>query len=94
MSVLVVSASSIHVVNIGRKPIRDYVFEIIVNFQEGVDKVVIKGYGRYISKAVDVYNRLRGRLGDSISIDNIEINSEKKGPKLIPYIAISVMRRY
>lgn len=87
-------SSGVHIVNVGRKPVRDYVFEVIVNFQEGVDKVVVKGYGRYISKAVDVYNRLKSRLGDSIDLDSVEINSEKRGVKLIPYIAISIVRRY
>lgn len=88
------AAPSTHVVNVGRKPVRDYVFEVIVNFQEGVDKVVVKGYGRYISKAVDVYVRLKSRLGESIDVDNIEINSEKRGVKLIPYISITVVRKY
>lgn len=86
--------NSVHVVNVGKKSIRDYVFEVIVNFQEGVDKVVIKGYGRYISKAVDLYNVLKHRLGDSIEMENVEIGSENLGNRLRSFIEIRVTRKF
>lgn len=86
--------NSVHVVNVGKKSIRDYVFEVIVNFQEGVDKVVIKGYGKYISKAVDLYNVLKHRLGDSIEMENVEIGSENLGSRLRSFIEIRVTRKF
>ncbi|MET1160731.1 MAG: DNA-binding protein [Thermoprotei archaeon] len=82
------------VVDIGRKHVDDYVFEIIVSFQEGVDEVVIRGYGENISKAVDVYNELHDRLGESIELVNVEIGSEKRGGRTRSYIAIRVRRKY
>lgn len=82
------------IVDVGRKPIDDYIFDIIIRFQEGEDVVVIKGYGDFISKAVDVYNRLKDRLGDSIELVNVEIGSERRGRRFRPFIAIHVKRRY
>jgi len=82
------------IIDIGKKSIDDYVFDIIVSFQEGIDTIIIKGYGEYISKAVDVYNELYSRLGESIELINIEIGSEKKSGRLKSYIAISIKRKY
>ncbi len=82
------------VVDIGRKPVDDYIFEIIVSFQEGIDEIVIRGFGDYISKAVDVYNELYSRLGESIELENVEIGSEKRGGRIKPYISIHVKRKY
>lgn len=82
------------VVDIGRKPVDDYIFDIIVRFQEGEDVIVIKGYGDFISKAVDVYNRLRDRLQDSIELLNVEIGSERRGRRIRSFIAIRVKRKY
>lgn len=86
--------NSVHIVNVGKKSIRDYVFEIIVNFQEGVDRVIIRGYGKYVSKAVDLYNVLKHRLGDSIILEGVEIGSENKGNRLRGFIEIKVMRKF
>ena len=81
-------------VDIGRKPVDDYIFEIIVSFQEGIDTIIIRGYGDYISKAVDVYNELYSRLGESIELENVEIGSERRGGRIKPYISIRVKRKY
>ncbi|RLG81607.1 MAG: DNA-binding protein [Thermoprotei archaeon] len=81
-------------VDIGKKSIDDYIFEIIVSFQEGIDTVIIRGYGAHISKAVDIYNELYSRLGDSIELLNVEIGSERRGGRVKPFIAIHVKRKY
>jgi len=82
------------VVNVGKKPVEDYLFDVILRFQEGEDTVVIKGFGVFISKAVDVYNRLKERLGESIELMDVEIGSEKTGRRIKPFIAIKVKRKY
>jgi DNA-binding protein len=82
------------IVDIGRRPIDDYLFDIILRFQEGDDVVVIRGFGDFISKAVDVYNRLKDRLGEGIELVNVEIGSEKRGRRTKAYIAIHVRRKY
>ncbi len=86
--------SEARVVDIGRKPIDDYVFDIIVSFQEGIDVVEIRGYGGFISKAVDVYNALHDRLGESIELENVEIGSERRGGRIRSFISIRVRRKY
>jgi len=86
--------SSESVIEIGRRPIDDYIFAIIVRFREGDDIVVIKGYGPFVSKAVDVYNRLVDRLGEGVELVNVEIGSEKRGRRIKSFIAISVKRKY
>jgi len=85
---------SARVVEVGRKPISDYVFDIVVSFQEGEDYVVIKGYGPYTSKAVDLYNRLLNRLGEGIELVKVEIGSERIRGRDKSYIAIHIRRKY
>jgi len=81
-------------IDVGRKPLDDYVFDIIISFQEGIDHIVIKGFGDYISKAVDIYNELRHRLGEGIVLEKIEIGSERRRGRLRSFIAIHVKRKY
>ncbi len=64
-----------NVVIIGKKSIPDYVLDVILKFNEGIDEVVIKGRGQMISKAVDVYNALKSRLGDSLELVSVNIDS-------------------
>jgi len=82
------------VVDVGKKSIEDYLFDVILRFQEGDEIVVIKGAGDFISKAVDVYNRLKERLGDSVELVNVEIGSERRGRRIRSFIAIKVKRKY
>lgn len=82
------------VIDVSRKPVSDYVFDAVVSFNQGVDEIIIKGRGDFISKAVDVYRYLAERLGDSIEIVNIDIGSEKFKGRRRSYIAIRVRRKY
>ncbi len=81
-----------NMVVIGRKPISSYVLAVIVMFNQGVDEVVIKARGEAISKAVEVYNALRDRLGDSIELVGAEIGSEYTRSRRTSYIKIRVRR--
>ncbi len=87
-----VAAQADNVVVIGKKSIPDYVLEIILKFNEGIDEVVIKGRGQMISKAVDVYNALKSKLGDSLQLVSVNIDSDQRGNRLVSYIEIRVRR--
>ncbi len=77
---------------VGRKPVSSYVLAVIVMFNQGVDEVIIKARGEAISKAVEVYNALRDRLGDSIELVDTEIGSEYTRSRRTSYIKIKVRR--
>jgi len=87
-----VAAREENVVIIGKKSIPDYVLDVILKFNEGIDEVVIKGRGQMISKAVDVYNALKSRLGDSLELVSVNIDSEEVRGRLVSYIEIRVRR--
>mgnify|MGYP001770655168 FL=1 len=74
------------------KSVMDYTLEVITLLNQGMDEVKIKGVGREISKAVDVYNSVKDRLGDGVDLVNTEIGTEKG--KKTSYIIITVARKY
>lgn len=82
------------IIDIGKRPIDDYVFEAIISFQEGVNDIILRGRGDFISRAVDVYWALKDRLGNSIELIDVEIGSEKIRGRLRSYIAIKIRRKY
>lgn len=79
-------------VSVGRRAISDYMASIAIIFNQGVKSVVIRGCGDNIHRAVNLYNALKSRLGDSIKLANVKIGSEKRGFKYVPYIEIEVER--
>lgn len=79
---------------ISKKPIKEYLIEIALMFQESVDVVVLKGHGKFISKAVDLYNAVLSRMKDSVELVNVSIGSDVVKGKVKPYIAIKIKRRY
>ena len=60
-------------ITIGNKPIADYIVSIAILFNQGVKRIVIKGKGDKISKAVAVYNAVKDRMGDVIRLENVRI---------------------
>ena len=91
---MVVIVEEARLVNIGAKPVEDYVFETILIFQEGSSTVLLKGSGAFISKAVDVYNALVSRLGDSVELVKVDIGSDRFKGRFKPFIAITVRKKY
>ncbi len=85
---------NVKIIDVTRKPVSDYVFDAVVTFNQGVDELIIKGRGDYISKAVDVYRVLSERLGDTIEVVKIEIGSEKFRGRRRSYIMIRIKRKY
>jgi DNA-binding protein len=80
-------------IDVGRKPLDEYVFEAIVSFREGINELVIKGRGLSISKAVDLYWRLKDRLGESIELVDVKIGSERFKGRMKSYIEMHVRRK-
>ncbi|RLG89368.1 MAG: DNA-binding protein [Thermoprotei archaeon] len=78
---------------IGKKNIRSYVLDIVMLFNQGMDKVIIVGRGPSINKAVNVYNALKARLGDALQLDGVEIGSEVRGHRLVSFIKITISRK-
>jgi len=77
-------------ITIGNKPIADYIVSIAILFNQGVKRIIIKGKGDKISKAVAVYNAVKDRMGDVIKLENVRIGSEDKRGKLVSFIEITI----
>jgi len=67
------------VVYVGNKPFMNYVTAAVMQFTaQGVDKVVIKARGRFISRAVDVAEMVRKRfLVGQVDVESVKIDSEE-----------------
>jgi len=76
------------------KSVEDYVLDIIVMFNQGIDEVEIKGFGNSINKTVAVYNMLKERLGDGVVLEQASIGSEVKDRRRISYISLKLKRVY
>ncbi len=87
-------SGELNTIIIGKKPISTYVLSAIIMFNQGAEEIILKARGDVISKAVDVFNALRDRLGDSIELAGIEIGSENVGSKRTSYIKIKVKRTF
>ncbi len=77
---------------LGNKPLRSYLLDIIVSFNQGIEVVEIMGKGKNISRAVTLYNMLLDRLGDSLALDHVEIGSLLERGRRVSYIKIRVRR--
>ncbi|MEM4462918.1 MAG: hypothetical protein QXR98_01615 [Fervidicoccaceae archaeon] len=72
--------------------VSEYALRAIVSLRGLGEKevVVIKGRGDFIEKAIDVYNEMKMRMGDSLKLVKVSIGSEKVGRRILPYIEIRV----
>lgn len=82
------------IIVVGKKSISNYLIDVAIMFQEGVSSIVIKGYGHFISKAVDLYNAVSSKMKESIKLDSVLIGSEPVAGKMKAYIAIKISRKY
>jgi len=79
-------------VSVGSRPLSDYVLSVVILFNQGVKRVILKGRGGNISKTIAVYNAVKDRLGDAVKLENIEIGSEYFNKKRISYIRIVISK--
>jgi len=84
--------STVYTINIGNRPLRNYVLEAIVNLNQGADIVEIVGRGRHIHRAVNVFNAIASRLGDSVKLEGVEIGSILVRGRRVSYIKIRIRR--
>ncbi|AOL15643.1 DNA-binding protein [Sulfolobus sp. A20] len=76
------------------KSVEDHVLDIIVMFNQGLNEIKLKGVGKEISKAVDIYNTLKDRLGEGVQLLGVETGSEVKDRRRISYILLKLKRVY
>jgi DNA-binding protein Alba len=83
------------VINVTRnKKVSDYILDVIAAFNQGFETVNLKGFGREISKTVDIYNGLVERLKEGIKLEDVSTGSEIRDRRRISYISIRVRRIY
>ncbi len=77
---------------VGRDDTSEYALQAIVSLRAlGENEIVVlKGRGEYISKAIDVYNEVKDRIGDVLELVDVSIGSERAGNRKISYIEIKL----
>lgn len=82
------------IIIVGRESPMTYATEVIVRLNQGVNKIVIVGKGRNISKTAAVYNIVRSKLRDLIETEDISIGSiETSTRRLVSYLAVTISRK-
>ncbi|WP_126451329.1 ribonuclease P subunit p25 family protein [Sulfodiicoccus acidiphilus] len=76
------------------KSVEEHTLEAIVLFNQGADKVEIKGTGFEVNKAVDIYNSIVDRLGKGVELEGVETGSEVKDKRRLSFILIKLRRVY
>ncbi len=82
------------VIFVGKKPFMNYVTGVVLQFNNGVKKVVVKARGKYISRAVDVAEVVRNRFVKDAKIEDIRIGSEEfegEGGKKVKISTIEIV---
>ena len=86
-----------NVIFVGQKPTHNYVLAVLMQFNSGATKVVLKARGRAISKAVDVAQIITRRFLKDVKVGNIQIGTDElqdpSGRKInISTISIELVR--
>jgi DNA-binding protein len=78
---------------IGGKPFMNYVTGVVIQFNNGAKRVIIKARGKFISKGVDVAEVARRKFLDdkNVSVKNISIGSEEFENKEGKMVNVSVI---
>ena len=74
-------------------PLADYIVQVVMFLSSGSEEVEIVGRGRNIHRAVAVFNAVRERLSGALKVNSVEIGSESRGKRKVPYIKIRVTQR-
>ena len=65
-----------NVIFVGKKPTMNYVLAVVTQFNNNVDKIVIKARGKTISKAVDIAEITKHKFIPEAKYANINIEPE------------------
>ncbi len=71
-------------------PLADYIVQVVMYLSSGSEEVEIIGRGRNIHRAVAVFNAVRERLSETLRVNSVEIGSEQRGRRRVPYIKIRI----
>lgn len=78
-------------ITVGRRGnVMEYVLQIIVDFNRGMDRIGLIAYGRDVCKLADVVAGIRERLGDSIHIVAWEIDNRKVRGRRESYLYVEL----
>ncbi|MEM0198904.1 MAG: DNA-binding protein [Desulfurococcaceae archaeon] len=86
------NVGSERVIVVGKKSISSYLIDVAVMFQEA-STVVLRGEGKFISKAVDLFNAIMSKMGESVELVDVSIGSNIVRGRIKPYIVIKVKRK-
>lgn len=76
------------------KSVEEHTLEAIVLFNQGAEKLEIKGTGWEVNKAVDIYNSIMDKLGKGVELEHVEMGSEIKDKRRMSFILIRLRRVY
>ncbi|MFH1521823.1 MAG: DNA-binding protein Alba [archaeon] len=77
---------------IGGKPFINYVTGVILQFNNGISKTIIKARGKFISKCVDVAEIARKKFPEEeVSVQDVSIGSEKFENKEAKMVNVSTI---
>ncbi len=66
-----------NIIYVGKKPTMNYVLAIVTQFNNNVEKIVIKARGKSISKAVDIAEITKNKFVQNLKYSKINIETEK-----------------
>ena len=85
-----------NVIFVGKKPTMNYVLAVVTQFNNNVDRIVIKARGKTISKAVDIAEITKHKFIPEAKYGNINIETEvlhgERGDSNVSSIEITLTR--
>ncbi|GGM66227.1 DNA-binding protein [Thermogymnomonas acidicola] len=85
-----------NVIFVGKKPTMNYVLAVVTQFNNNVDKIIIKARGKAISKAVDIAEITRHKFIQDAKYAEIRIDTEtlhgERGESNVSSIEITLTR--
>ena len=85
-----------NIIFVGKKPTMNYVLAVVTQFNNNVDRIVIKARGKAISKAVDIAEITKHKFIHEAKYDNIRVSTEtlqgERGESNVSSIEITLTR--
>ncbi len=85
-----------NIIFVGKKPTMNYVLAVVTQFNNNVDRIVIKARGKAISKAVDIAEITRHKFIQDAKYEDIRVETEvlhgERGESNVSSIEITLTR--
>ncbi|MEM0158618.1 MAG: DNA-binding protein Alba [Thermoplasmataceae archaeon] len=85
-----------NVIFVGKKPTMNYVLAVVTQFNNNVERIVIKARGKAISKAVDIAEITRHKFIQDAKYEDIKVETEtlhgERGESNVSSIEITLTR--